>query len=185
MNTTYQTPAGWRTAACMYRTGVQYLKFTFASHCFLSGKVAKEVMEQSAKIKRDPPEIHRSGFLSDQSPSLLTCRFPLICAHVCCSGLAWCQAEAVRPSLTAPVPPACPGLDGEPCTSPSWRVRRKVEKAIDVCLSTRKLGFSSTCDATLPSLSQLPFGLIRTGYFATDLYFSNALKLLSSSSQEH
>uniref|UniRef100_A0A3Q1AYY1 FERM domain-containing protein 5 n=1 Tax=Amphiprion ocellaris TaxID=80972 RepID=A0A3Q1AYY1_AMPOC len=28
-----------------------------------SGKVAKEVMEQSAKIKRDPPEIHRSQFL--------------------------------------------------------------------------------------------------------------------------
>lgn len=27
---------------------------------FFSGKVAKEVMEQSAKIKRDPPEIHRS-----------------------------------------------------------------------------------------------------------------------------
>lgn len=31
--------------------------------CFISGKVAKEVMEQSAKIKRDPPEIHRSEFL--------------------------------------------------------------------------------------------------------------------------
>lgn len=28
-------------------------------YLFFSGKVAKEVMEQSAKIKRDPPEIHR------------------------------------------------------------------------------------------------------------------------------
>lgn len=35
--------------------------------CFLSGKVAKEVMEQSAKIKRDPPEIHRSEFWSNIS----------------------------------------------------------------------------------------------------------------------
>lgn len=36
-----------------------------ATVCVFSGKVAKEVMEQSAKIKRDPPEIHRSGFSSD------------------------------------------------------------------------------------------------------------------------
>uniref|UniRef100_A0A8C6KIV2 FERM domain containing 5b n=1 Tax=Nothobranchius furzeri TaxID=105023 RepID=A0A8C6KIV2_NOTFU len=35
-----------------------------------SGKVAKEVMEQSAKIKRDPPEIHRVGLLSTNGPSV-------------------------------------------------------------------------------------------------------------------
>ncbi|XP_023809347.1 FERM domain-containing protein 5 [Oryzias latipes] len=36
-----------------------------------SGKVAKEVMEQSAKIKRDPPEIHRAGMVPSRScPSI-------------------------------------------------------------------------------------------------------------------
>ncbi|XP_029000325.2 FERM domain-containing protein 5 isoform X2 [Betta splendens] len=36
-----------------------------------SGKVAKEVMEQSAKIKRDPPEIHRTGMVPSRScPSI-------------------------------------------------------------------------------------------------------------------
>ncbi|XP_034161434.1 FERM domain-containing protein 5 isoform X3 [Pangasianodon hypophthalmus] len=36
-----------------------------------SGRVAKEVMEQSAKIKRDPPEIHRSGLVPSRScPSI-------------------------------------------------------------------------------------------------------------------
>ncbi|OCT86713.1 hypothetical protein XELAEV_18020402mg [Xenopus laevis] len=36
-----------------------------------SGKVAKEVMESSAKIKRDPPEIHRAGMVASRScPSI-------------------------------------------------------------------------------------------------------------------
>uniref|UniRef100_A0A674NLL4 FERM domain-containing protein 5 n=3 Tax=Takifugu rubripes TaxID=31033 RepID=A0A674NLL4_TAKRU len=36
-----------------------------------SGKVAKEVMELSAKIKRDPPEIHRAGMVPSRScPSI-------------------------------------------------------------------------------------------------------------------
>ncbi|XP_034385403.1 FERM domain-containing protein 5-like [Cyclopterus lumpus] len=36
-----------------------------------SGKVAKEVMEQSARIKRDPPEIHRHGMVPSRScPSI-------------------------------------------------------------------------------------------------------------------
>ncbi|XP_005796258.1 FERM domain-containing protein 5 [Xiphophorus maculatus] len=36
-----------------------------------SGKVAKEVMEQSARIKRDPPEIHRAGMVPSRScPSI-------------------------------------------------------------------------------------------------------------------
>uniref|UniRef100_A0A8C1GE73 FERM domain-containing protein 5 n=1 Tax=Cyprinus carpio TaxID=7962 RepID=A0A8C1GE73_CYPCA len=36
-----------------------------------SGKVAKEVMEQSAKIRREPPEIHRSGLVPSRScPSI-------------------------------------------------------------------------------------------------------------------
>nr|XP_023697766.1 FERM domain-containing protein 5-like [Paramormyrops kingsleyae] len=36
-----------------------------------SGRVAKEVMEQSAKIKRDPPEIHRAGMVPSRScPSI-------------------------------------------------------------------------------------------------------------------
>ncbi|KAM3877375.1 FERM domain-containing protein 5-like [Diretmus argenteus] len=36
-----------------------------------SGRVAKEVMEQSAKIKRDPPEIHRAGLVPSRScPSI-------------------------------------------------------------------------------------------------------------------
>lgn len=34
------------------------LEFGFV-FMFYSGRVAKEVMEQSAKIKREPPEIHR------------------------------------------------------------------------------------------------------------------------------
>ncbi|XP_061750804.1 FERM domain-containing protein 5 isoform X2 [Nerophis ophidion] len=36
-----------------------------------SGRVAKEVMEQSAKIKREPPEIHRAGMVPSRScPSI-------------------------------------------------------------------------------------------------------------------
>ncbi|XP_051953812.1 FERM domain-containing protein 5-like isoform X2 [Xyrauchen texanus] len=36
-----------------------------------SGRVAKEVMEQSAKIKREPPEIHRAGLVPSRScPSI-------------------------------------------------------------------------------------------------------------------
>ncbi|XP_032405569.1 FERM domain-containing protein 5 [Xiphophorus hellerii] len=36
-----------------------------------SGRVAKEVMEQSARIKREPPEIHRSGLVPSRScPSI-------------------------------------------------------------------------------------------------------------------
>ncbi|XP_075714543.1 FERM domain-containing protein 5 isoform X3 [Rhinoderma darwinii] len=36
-----------------------------------SGRVAKEVMESSAKIKREPPEIHRSGMVPSRScPSI-------------------------------------------------------------------------------------------------------------------
>ncbi|XP_076879174.1 FERM domain-containing protein 5 isoform X2 [Brachyhypopomus gauderio] len=36
-----------------------------------SGKVAKEVMEQSAKIRREPPEIHRTGMVPSRScPSI-------------------------------------------------------------------------------------------------------------------
>ncbi|XP_018416871.1 PREDICTED: FERM domain-containing protein 5 isoform X2 [Nanorana parkeri] len=36
-----------------------------------SGRVAKEVMESSAKIKRDPPEIHRAGMVPSRScPSI-------------------------------------------------------------------------------------------------------------------
>ncbi|KAK2913780.1 hypothetical protein QQF64_030442 [Cirrhinus molitorella] len=36
-----------------------------------SGKVAKEVMEQSAKIRREPPEIHRAGLVPSRScPSI-------------------------------------------------------------------------------------------------------------------
>ncbi|XP_075387479.1 FERM domain-containing protein 5 isoform X3 [Tenrec ecaudatus] len=36
-----------------------------------SGRVAKEVMESSAKIKREPPEIHRAGMVPSQScPSI-------------------------------------------------------------------------------------------------------------------
>ncbi|KAM6308372.1 FERM domain-containing protein 5 isoform 1-T1 [Aegotheles albertisi] len=36
-----------------------------------SGRVAKEVMESSAKIKRDPPEIHRAGLVPSRScPSI-------------------------------------------------------------------------------------------------------------------
>lgn len=43
----------------------QCLYSDFLSMLFSSGKVAKEVMEQSAKIKRDPPEIHRSAVLQN------------------------------------------------------------------------------------------------------------------------
>uniref|UniRef100_A0A3B3C3M5 FERM domain-containing protein 5 n=1 Tax=Oryzias melastigma TaxID=30732 RepID=A0A3B3C3M5_ORYME len=41
------------------------------NQAFYNGKVAKEVMEQSAKIKRDPPEIHRAGMVPSRScPSI-------------------------------------------------------------------------------------------------------------------
>ncbi|KAJ0002048.1 hypothetical protein NQD34_001844 [Periophthalmus magnuspinnatus] len=45
--------------------------FQHKDRCSCSGKVAKEVMEQSAKIKRDPPEIHRAGMVPSRScPSI-------------------------------------------------------------------------------------------------------------------
>ncbi len=114
----------------------------FLFWCFLSGKVAKEVMEQSAKIKRDPPEIHRSEFLLKyrQQPlkwsemwvnSDLRILCICTCGHmgVClCPGLAWCQVGAVLPSPTALDWPVCPGPDGERCTSPSWKVKHTVNK---------------------------------------------------------
>ncbi|KAM7406359.1 hypothetical protein PAMP_000740 [Pampus punctatissimus] len=62
-----------------------------------SGKVAKEVMEQSAKIKRDPPEIHRSEFLQNLACSL---------------GQINCTMYSVHPSLTA-LPSA--GVDEPAC----------------------------------------------------------------------
>lgn len=40
---------------CMYVK----LILSIVSVLYNSGRVAKEVMEQSAKIKREPPEIHR------------------------------------------------------------------------------------------------------------------------------
>lgn len=98
------------------------------------------------------------------------CRIPLIRAHVCCSGLAWCPAEAVRPSPTAPAPPACPGLDGEQCTSPSWRVRRNVQRtetlsvlvlnAFRVSCSTTLSTTLSTAAAVLAPQNSFLFGVI-------------------------
>uniref|UniRef100_A0AAX7SDH5 FERM domain-containing protein n=1 Tax=Astatotilapia calliptera TaxID=8154 RepID=A0AAX7SDH5_ASTCA len=49
-----------------------------------SGRVAKEVMEQSAKIKREPPEIHSVSVISD--------------GHSRCTPLLWVR---VRPGLPA------------------------------------------------------------------------------------
>uniref|UniRef100_A0A8C9V866 FERM domain-containing protein 5 n=1 Tax=Scleropages formosus TaxID=113540 RepID=A0A8C9V866_SCLFO len=41
------------------------------NQAFYNGRVAKEVMEQSAKIKREPPEIHRAGLVPSRScPSI-------------------------------------------------------------------------------------------------------------------
>lgn len=50
-------------ALCLYSLHLYPTQLLFV----FSGKVAKEVMEQSAKIKRDPPEIHRSAFFSNAS----------------------------------------------------------------------------------------------------------------------
>lgn len=61
---------------------------------------------------------------------ILTCVF--------CSGLAWCRVEAARQSPTALVPPACPGHGGEQCTSPSWRVRNKVE-IVQKCMTVTQV----------------------------------------------
>ncbi|KAB0389871.1 hypothetical protein E2I00_020188 [Balaenoptera physalus] len=41
------------------------------NQAFYNGRVAKEVMESSAKIKREPPEIHRAGMVPSRScPSI-------------------------------------------------------------------------------------------------------------------
>lgn len=56
----------WLLSIYISRTALScsaWFMFMNSHLCFLSGKVAKEVMEQSAKIKRDPPEIHRSESL--------------------------------------------------------------------------------------------------------------------------
>ncbi|CAL9697240.1 unnamed protein product [Knipowitschia caucasica] len=44
-----------------------------------SGRVAKEVMEQSAKIKREPPEIHRPGLVPSRSCPSIT-HGPRLCS---------------------------------------------------------------------------------------------------------
>ncbi|KAF3688833.1 FERM domain-containing protein 5 [Channa argus] len=44
-----------------------------------SGRVAKEVMEQSAKIKREPPEIHRAGLVPSRSCPSIT-HGPRLCS---------------------------------------------------------------------------------------------------------
>uniref|UniRef100_A0A8D0E9C7 FERM domain-containing protein 5 n=1 Tax=Salvator merianae TaxID=96440 RepID=A0A8D0E9C7_SALMN len=44
-----------------------------------SGRVAKEVMESSAKIKRDPPEIHRAGLVPSRSCPSIT-HGPRLCS---------------------------------------------------------------------------------------------------------
>uniref|UniRef100_A0A671WH95 FERM domain containing 5 n=1 Tax=Sparus aurata TaxID=8175 RepID=A0A671WH95_SPAAU len=52
----------------LWKCGVEHQAF-YKSR--VNGKVAKEVMEQSAKIKRDPPEIHRAGMVPSRScPSI-------------------------------------------------------------------------------------------------------------------
>lgn len=126
-HTTYEKQVGCRRAGCMYWIGVQCVKLTFLSNCFSQWKGCKRGNGAKCQNQERPTRDTQVPLFVKCPRRTLTCRIPLIRAHVCCSGLAWCQAEAVRPSPTAPVPPACPGLDGEPCTSPSWRVRRKVE----------------------------------------------------------
>uniref|UniRef100_A0A7N6BZC5 FERM domain-containing protein 5 n=1 Tax=Anabas testudineus TaxID=64144 RepID=A0A7N6BZC5_ANATE len=71
-----------------------------------SGRVAKEVMEQSAKIKRQNAldQILLYFFL----------------------GLASCQAEVVHPSPTGLVSAVYHARDGELCTYLSWRVRTEL-----------------------------------------------------------
>lgn len=52
--------ASWAVLGCRCRGGslmVQCSQLLFSTP--RSGRVAKEVMESSAKIKREPPEIHR------------------------------------------------------------------------------------------------------------------------------
>ena len=119
---------------CLQSSGcVDYRWVYHFLFCFLSGKVAKEVMEQSAKIKRDPPEIHRSPLLSycaliklhflGMKAFVDICLSVGLCVCVFClcmfvPGLAWCPVGAVHLSPMALVSPVCPGPGGELCTSP-------------------------------------------------------------------
>ncbi|NWQ82039.1 FRMD5 protein, partial [Columbina picui] len=62
----------WAVLGCRCRRGRSLVwcsqLFFSTSH---SGRVAKEVMESSAKIKREPPEIHRAGLVPSRScPSI-------------------------------------------------------------------------------------------------------------------
>lgn len=66
-----------------------------------SGKVAKEVMEQSAKIKRDPPEIHRSEllFFTYSTPYPHIYHVHTVCVCVCSSRAGMVPSRSC-PSIT-------------------------------------------------------------------------------------
>ncbi|MGH0190086.1 UNVERIFIED_CONTAM: hypothetical protein FKN15_042313 [Acipenser sinensis] len=55
----------WLEKSSQVRTVSSSNLFFKGSRFRFSGRVAKEVMEQSAKIKREPPEIHRAGAQSE------------------------------------------------------------------------------------------------------------------------
>lgn len=82
-------------------------------------------MEQSAKIRREPPEIHRSVFsmLSCLLESLNISDSMSIDDLFVYSGLGWSPVGVVPPSLMAHDRVAFPEHEGEQSIFPSWRVR--------------------------------------------------------------
>ncbi|NXT24512.1 FRMD5 protein, partial [Syrrhaptes paradoxus] len=72
-----------------------------------SGRVAKEVMESSAKIKREPPEIHRAGLVPSRSCPSIT-HGPRL------SSVPRTRRRAVHISIMEGTCPRSPGAGGKP-----------------------------------------------------------------------
>uniref|UniRef100_A0A8D3EB70 FERM domain-containing protein 5 n=1 Tax=Scophthalmus maximus TaxID=52904 RepID=A0A8D3EB70_SCOMX len=105
-----------------------------------SGKVAKEVMEQSAKIKRDPPEIH-SGTLT-LHPTVATETNPRVCpvaVSVLVFPLVIISLAENRFPLSGAMPRVSQQGEGAqvdhiPVPCPSLSVRLSVSPSLSACL---------------------------------------------------
>ncbi|KAG5273167.1 hypothetical protein AALO_G00148410 [Alosa alosa] len=120
-----------------------------------SGRVAKEVMEQSAKIKRDPPEIHRAGLVPSRSCPSIT-HGPRL------SSVPRTRRRAVHISIMEATSrgQGTEGLSSRPGRGPSTRLGRQVcycnrkpQNAVHDCLllSTPRFWYAVSCrtDATM------------------------------------
>lgn len=143
-------------------TKVTYQPVLFCSLlCFLSGKVAKEVMEQSAKIKRDPPEIHRSELSSDDvQPGFVGIYASY--GHVCV-----CLSRAgMVPSRS------CPSITHGPRLTSVPRTRRR---AVHISIMEGKTQTLLSCTAST----------VQPSYYCTYVHLSWVYKRIKVHSVQH